>query len=152
MLTQKEAAELVKYCYENGDFEKLFPHMTQSYEHMSFWVLEVLRGKEKAVNYYTGKGDAIRKAGAPSKGTLVRILKAPDKVRPNGMYRGGVRMIEDPACCHRQDEGKIAVRFCQYVEQDGGDVFTLAIPTLSEDGMLSQLLITEPGFYEIEEL
>ena len=154
MLTQKEAAELVKQCYEKADFSEMFPVMEKDYEHISFWVLEVLHSKEAAIEYYTGKGEAIREAPAEEHitGKLVRITNAPDKVRPKGLYRGGVRMLEDPAFLHRQDTGKIAALMKQYSSHDKEDVFTLAIPTVSENGLLKQVLIANPCFYQWEDM
>ena len=149
MYTEKELAEKVRYAYSHGDFDVLFPLMEEDYEHISFWVLEVIRGKAAAVRYYTGKGRAIRAAGTADISTgLVRITKAPDRVRPNGVFRNGVRHIEDAAFLHRSDANKIGVLMHQTV--NGEDVCTLAIPTVSENGLLRQVLIANPDLYAWE--
>lgn len=154
MPTQAEAAEIVKNGYERGDFTAMFPLMTEDYEHLSFWVLDVIRGKERAIDYYTGKGKALRAAPKEEQitGKLVRLVKAPDKVRPKGVYRGGVRMLEDPAFLHRQDAGKVAVLIEQYISEEKELIHTLAVPTVNGDGLLRQVLIGNPDFYEWEEL
>lgn len=154
MLTQREAAEIVKRSYENADFTEMYPLMAQDYEHLSFWVIEVLRGKERAMHYYDGKGEAIRKSPAAEHitGTLVRITDAPDKVRPRGLFRGDVRMLEDPSFLHRRDNGKFAVLMKQYSTHEKEVSYTLAVPTVNENGLLQQVLIANPSFYTWEEL
>lgn len=154
MLTQTQAAELVKKCYEKADFSEMFPLMEADYEHISFWVLEILRGKERAQEYYAGKSEAIRsgRADAQVTGRLVRITEAPDKVRPKGLYRGGVRIPEDPAFLHRSDAGKTAVLLKQYSDHEKKDIHTLAIPTVSTNGLLQQVLIANPDFYGWEDM
>lgn len=150
-MTQLEAAKLVMQAYEIATFDCMFPHMEESYRHISFWVTEVLRGKANAVDYYIGKGNAVRSSSSLPAVKLVRISEAPDKVRPNGLFRGGVQMLEDPVFLHRQDAGKVAVLMKQYSDHDGKDIFCLAIPSVSEKGLLQETLITDPKFYKLEE-
>ena len=59
-------------------------------------------------------------------------------------------MLEDAAFLHRSDTGKTAVLLGQTV--NGGTVYTLAVPTITEDGKLRQLLITEPKLYRLERI
>ena len=153
MYTQEELAKIVKQGYEQADFSCMFPLMEEDYEHISFWVTEVLRGKKRAIDYYTGKGEAIRKVPEERiTGTLVRILEAPEKVRPHGVFRGGIRMLEDPVFLHRHDVGKIGVLLKQYSRHEKADICTLAVPTQSENGLLKQVLIANPDFYRWEEI
>ena len=153
MQTQAELAMIVKDAYENSDFSGMFPVMEEEYEHISFWVTEVLRGKKRAMEYYSSKAAHIRSdPTAAVTGRLVRILEAPDRVRPHGVYRGGLRMLEDRSFLHRNDAGKIAVLMKQYIDYEKTDVYMLAIPTASENGLLKQVLIANPDFYKWEEL
>ena len=76
-------------AYTTGRFDVLFPLMTDDYEHISFWVTEVLRGKEQAQEYYAGKGETLRKSRSFPRGILVRIVSAPDRVRPHPGKRPG---------------------------------------------------------------
>ena len=137
-------------AYTTGRFDVLFPLMTDDYEHISFWVTDVLRGKKRAQEYYTGKGETLRKNGSCAKGVFVRIVSAPDRVRPCGVFKNGIQMLEDAAFLHRSDTGKTAVLLGQTV--NGGTVYTLAVPTITEDGKLRQLLITEPKLYRLERI
>ena len=135
--------------YSTGNFDHLFAFMTDDYQHASFWVVEVIRGKENAKTYYSGKGETMRSSGSLAKGKYVKILSAPSRVRPNGVFRNGVRMLEDPVFLHRTDEGKKAVLLIQ--NTNGQDVATIAIPTMTKDGLLKQLLLTDPKYYTVDE-
>ena len=141
-----ELARAYMQAYTTGVFEPLFGLFTDDYEHISFWVLEVIRGKERAMEYYTGKGAAMRREGSAPKGILVEITDAPDVVRPAGLFRGGYRQYEDPAFLNRHDAGRIAVLLEQQI--DGETIRTLAIPTPAPEGRCRQLLIANPGFYK----
>lgn len=137
-------------AYTTGRFDVLFPLMTDDYEHISFWVTEVLRGKEQAQEYYAGKGETLRKSRSFPRGILVRIVSAPDRVRPHDVFKKGVQVLEDAAFLHRNDAGKTAVLLGQMI--DGEMIRTLAVPTITEDGKLRQLLITEPKIYRLERI
>lgn len=137
-------------AYTTGRFDVLFPLMTDDYEHISFWVTEVLRGKKKAQEYYAGKGETLRKSRNYARGVLVRILSAPDRVRPRGVFKNGTQVLEDAAFLHRNDAGKTAVLLGQMV--NGEIIRTLVVPTITEDGKLRQLLITEPKLFRLERI
>lgn len=140
-----EIAVGFRTAYTSGVFSSLFDMLSDNYEHISFWVLDVIRGKRKAIDYYTSKGNAIQRSNNTIKGTIVEVTSAPEKVRPHGIYRDGIQLPEDPVFLNRYDVGKIAVLLEQIV--DGETVRTLAIPTIDVDGKCSQLLIAEPSFY-----
>ena len=148
-MKEYEAAVLTKEAYETGNFDKLIEVMSDDYEHISFWVLEVIRGKGDAVDYYQGKGDAIRKSGSSSQGKIVKIIEAPSRVRPNGVFVNGERIEEDESFYNRSDKGKTAVLITQKTDEV---IRVLAIPSLDEGGRLKQMLITEPDNYEFVEL
>jgi hypothetical protein len=150
--SQKEIGVLrtIETAYTTGHFEAIFPLMTDDYTHVSFWVAEVLRGKAQARDYYEGKGETLRKSGSFPKAIFVRIVSAPDRVRPRGVWKDGVQVLEDPVFLHRSDAGKGAILFEQQL--NGKTVCTLAIPTITENGKLAQILITNPGFYRLERI
>lgn len=134
--------------YSTGSFEKLFPFMTEDYEHASFWVLEVIRGKKQAQEYYTGKGNAMRSSGSLANANIVKITSAPSVVRPRGIYQKGVKIEEDPSFLNRSDEGKKAILMTQ--RANGKESETLVIPTITGEGLLRQLLLTDPAYYRFE--
>lgn len=136
--------------YTTGDFSDMFPLMTEDYTHISFWVQEVLRGREAAMKYYSGKGAAMKNGGNLPKGRVVRITEAPDRVRPSGMWRGGVRVTEPPEFVNRADTGKQALLLEQ--QSNGELVQTLLIPTVTDNGKLRQILMAHPGFYKWTEV
>ena len=122
--------------------------MAENYEHVSFWVLEVISGKIEAQKYYTGKGNTMRSSGSLPRTSIVRIIAAPSVVRPNGVYRNGVKIEEHPAFLNRADEGKKAILMTQ--NANGKENESLVIPTITSEGFLQQLLITDPKYYKIE--
>ena len=137
-------------AYTAGRFELLFPLMTDDYMHISFWVTDVIRGKEQAQEYYIGKGETIRKSGNLAQGLPMQIVEAPNRVRPNGVFRNGEKVPEDPVFLNRNDAGKKAILMRQRI--NGGWAYSLVVPTITEDGKLSQLLITEPKNYRLTQL
>ena len=151
MYTQEELAAIVKRCYENADFHEMYPLMEEDYEHISFWVTQVRAGKECAIQYYDEKAKYMRMDPSNHiEARLVKILEAPDQVRPGGLIENGIRIPEDEAFLHRKDVGKTAARMVQYTDRE--IIHTLAIPTVSENGLLKQVLIANPYFYKWEEL
>lgn len=145
-----EVAELYKQAYTTGIFDALYDRFTDDYSHISFWVIEPIQGKQNAINYYTGKGNALRQGKDKTSGKLVEITMSPDRVRPNGLSQNGVMMEENPVFLNRNDTGKIAVLVEQETEKEL--VHVLAIPTVNSDGTCSQLLIANPSFYSWKEL
>ena len=107
--TESAILDAIMKGYSTGSFISLFPYMAENYEHLSFWVLEVIRGKEEAQKYYTGKGMTMRSGGSLASTSIVRIISAPSVVRPYGVYQNGVKIEEDPAFLDRIDEGKKAI-------------------------------------------
>lgn len=53
-----------------------------------------------------------------SKGKIVEITEAPDCARPNGLFKDGVRVADDPLFLHRADTGKIAVLIEQKTDEE----------------------------------
>lgn len=149
-MKQYDAAVLTKEAYEKGDFSELFPVMAEDYEHMSFWVLEIIKGKDAAIHYYREKGKAVRNSDSVLRGTIVEIVDAPTSVRPNGVYVEGKQIEEDRAFFGRKDWGKAAVLMTQIVRGEEDKI--LIIPSINEDGMLKQILVTNPNFYVLKEI
>ena len=128
---QLAAARIVEECYTTGNFEKMLSLITDDYEHHSFWVMEPMCGKETVTPYYIGKGNAIRRSGGSIKTTIVRISEEPKKARVSVWA----------------DLGKACVLMEQKVK--GEIIRTLAIPDVNEEGMMTQLLITEPSLFNL---
>lgn len=139
----------IKEAYTTGVFDGIFPYMTDDYEHHSFWVLDVIRGKEDAIDYYTGKGESIRRGGSFPEGRIVSIVTAPDRKRPRGVHSNG-EQISDPGDTEkRKDCGKLAVLLNQCVNDKTNQV--LIIPTITENGRLAQILVTDPELFTVAE-
>lgn len=143
---QLAAAKIVEECYTTGNFEKLIAIISDDYEHHSFWVLEPMRGKETVIPYYIGKGNAIRKAGNRVQSMIVRISEDPrvvpvDKLNVNG------EIVHNARISVWGDMGKACVLLEQ--EIDGETIRTLAIPTVDDEGRMTQLLITEPALFNL---
>lgn len=146
---ERTIVEAVKTAYTTGIFDGLFPYMTDDYEHHSFWVLEVIRGKEAAEDYYSNKGKSMRAGGSLPEGSIVSIVRAPYRKRPRGLYKNGER-ISDPSDSElRKDFGKLAVLCKQCVNGETNEI--LIIPTVTEDGRLAQMLVTDPELFTVAE-
>ncbi len=143
---QLAAARIVEECYATGDFEKLFPIITDDYEHHSFWVLEPMRGKETVIPYYRGKGNAIRKAGDRVKTQIVRISDEPRMVSVDRLQVNG-ETVRNARVSVWADFGKACVLMEQEIDRE--TIRTLAIPTVNSEGMMTKLLITEPSLFHL---
>ena len=146
MDNQLVAAKIVEECYTTGNFEKLLSIITDDYEHHSFWVLEPMRGKETVTPYYIGKGNAIRKSGERIKSKIVRISENPKSVPVAELNVNG-KTVHNSRVSVWTDFGKA----CVLMEQDvnGEIIRTLAIPSVNDEGMMTQLLITEPALFNL---
>ena len=143
---QLVAAQIVEECYTTGNFDKLLSIITDDYEHHSFWVLEPMRGKETVTSYYIGKGNAIRKAGGRIKSAIVRISESPRAVPVDNLNVNGEK-VQNAKLTIWADFGKACVLMEQ--EVDGEIIRTLAIPTVNDEGKITQLLITEPALFNL---
>ena len=116
---QLKIAKTVLKAYTTGNFEELFPLMTDDYEHSSFWVLETLKGKEPAIEYYRKKCRAI-KDSLPN-GRLVKIQDKPkmvDSVIINGEVKRNIllRFLEtDKIAILLEQQTKKELEECQSV-------------------------------------
>ena len=138
---QLNAARIVEECYTTGNFEKMLSIITDDYEHHSFWVKEPMRGKETVTPYYIGKGNAIRRSGGKIKTTIVRISGEPKYVHADELNVNG-EIVHNARVSVWSDPGKACVLMEQ--EANGEIIRTLAIPDVNDEGMMTQLLITEP--------
>ncbi len=143
---QLAAAKIVEECYTTGDFTKLLSIITDDYEHHSFWVLEPMRGNETVTSYYTKKGNAIRKDGGKIKSKILRISENP-KSDPTEMRIVNGEIVHNVKLLIWADFGKACVLMEQ--EINGEKIRTLAIPTVNSEGMMTQLLITEPTLFNL---
>ena len=146
MDNQLIAAKIVEECYTSGNFEKLLSIITDDYEHHSFWVLEPMRGRETVTPYYIGKGNAIRKSDGIIKSKIVRISENPKSVPVDELNING-KIVHNSRVSVWADFGKACVLMEQ--EVDGEIIRTLAIPSVNDEGMMTQLLITEPALFNL---
>lgn len=144
-------ANMIADAYTTGNFEPLFPLMTDDYEHHSFWVRDPMVGKETVIPYYRGKGNALKKSTGKVQTKLVRIAEPQPKVFPGQLYVNGEKMKPGTRLTVWSDIGSICVLMKQ-VLNSGEEVITLAVPTINEEGRLTRLLITIPDLFTLEEL
>ena len=153
MMIQEETkiriAKMIAQAYTSGDFEPLFPLMTEDYEHHSYWVWEPMVGKNTVIPYYRGKGNTLKRSPAKVKTQLVRTIGPEMKEIPGTVLVNGETMKQNDHAYLWTDPGQICVLMVQTVD-DGSVVQTLAMPTINEEGMLTQLLITEPALFNFE--
>ena len=147
--TRLRIAKMIADAYTTGDFEPLFPLMTEDYEHHSFWVFEPMRGKATVLPYYRGKGNALKRSRRKIKARLVRTVDPAMKQIPGAVHINGEEPKPHTRTFLWTPAGQILVLMEQ--ETDDGDVNTcVAVPTLNDDGMLTRLTITVPELYNFE--
>ena len=91
-------AKMIATAYSTGDFEPLFPLMTNNYEHHSYWVWDPMVGKETVIPYYRGKGNAIRKSDSKIRTEIVRISE-PHTIQPDTLYVNGEKAKPGSKLC-----------------------------------------------------
>ena len=146
---QRAAAQIVKECYTTGHFENLLSRITDDYEHHSIRVLEPLRGKDAVTPYYLGKGEAIRESGDKIYAMIVRIGETPKSVPVHELNVNG-KVVHNTRLSVWGDFGKACVLLQQ--EIGGRTQFVLAIPTVNDEGMLTQLSMTDPSLFYLTPL
>ena len=144
-------ANMVAEAYSSGNFEPLFPLMTDDYEHHSFWVMEPMVGKATVIPYYRGKGNAIRNSSDKVRTKIVRIAEPKPKEFPGGLYLNGEKMKSGTRLAVWSDIGSICVFMKQRLD-NGTENSILAVPTINEEGRLTKLLITLPDLFTLEEM
>lgn len=150
--TNLEIARLIANAYSTGDFEPLFPLMTDNYEHHSYWVWDPMAGKETVIPYYRGKGNALKKSPFKVKTELVRITEPELNLDPAELlYVNGEKMEPGTRITVRSEMDSICVLMHQTLD-DGTENSILAVPTINEQGQLTQLLITNPDLFSLERI
>ena len=144
-------AKMIARAYTTGDFEPLFPLMPDNYEHHSFWVMDPMVGKQTVIPYYRGKGNALKRSSTKVQTRLVRIKEPEMKPFPGQLYVNGEKTKPGTRFAVWSDIGSICVLMRQLLD-DGTESFILAVPTVSEEGQLTKLLITNPDLFSFEEL
>ncbi len=149
-MEQEEArlkiAGMIANAYSTGDFEPLFPLMTEDYEHHSFWVWNPMTGKETVIPYYRGKGNALKKSASKVKTELVRITEPELKPVQAEVCVNGEVIKQGQRIKIWSDIGSICVLMHQTLD-DGSENAILAVPTMNDEGQLTQLLITDPDLF-----
>ena len=148
--TKLRIAKMIAEAYTTGDFEPLFPLMTEDYEHHSFWVWEPMVGKETVIPYYRGKGNALKKSKDKIQTHLVRIVEPEMKPLSGQVFVNGEIMAPGTRVAVWSDIGSICVLMRQILD-DGSESIILVIPTINEEGQLKQLLITNPDLFSFED-
>jgi len=64
--------EQIANAYRDGSFHRFLDILAEDYQMTSMWVLETMKGRERAVDYFTGKSAAIRKAGSRCRTAVVQ--------------------------------------------------------------------------------
>ena len=128
--TRVKIAKMIADAYTTGDFEPLFPLMTENYEHHSFWVLEPMVGKNTVIPYYRGKGRALKKSIPKIKTELVRIVEPEFKQLPGDLYVNGEKAKPGARLAVWSDIGSICVLKHQVLD-DGTESNVLAMPTIN---------------------
>ena len=105
-------------------------------------------GKETVIPYYRGKGNAIRKSDSKIRTEIVRISES-HTIQPDTLYVNGEKAKPGSKLTVWSDVGSICILMHQTLD-DGAESIVLVIPTINEQGQLTQLLITNPDLFSFE--
>ena len=131
-------------CYSTGDFEPLFPLLSENIELNSMWVLEPLKGKEKVVEYYLGKGETVRNAGVFAECYIVQLLGNMNSVRADRLYVNGEQKTGSVGLWYQ--DGKYCMLMTQKLK-DGNAQGIIDIK-LDDDNKIKEISICMPELFK----
>ncbi len=128
---QAFCVEKIAEAYCTGRFEQLYNLFDDHIEFHSQWVLTPTTGKQKLIEYFEAKGEAIKNSGGQLHGTVV-ITTGGKK------QNGNFISVSQP--------GKI----CALIGQNNGNGITwvFVTPTFSEENKLTRISLNSPDLFE----
>lgn len=126
----------IRDCYQHGDFEPLFPLLDEDIVMESAWVLVPNVGRDNVMDYYRGKGPAIRGSTIPATYTIVELVHDTD--------HGGSHSPSQRARMWYPD-GKLALYIVQYFPNEASDL--IIDLTLTTEGKIGRIDLCIPGLF-----
>ena len=100
--------KLLAQCYSTGNFEELFPLLSEDITLSSMWVIKPLSGYENVKEYFVGKGNTIQKYNAFPVCSIKRSIGYPRGKLLIYMYQSyGNETAEAVVDINLNDDGKI---------------------------------------------
>lgn len=136
---------LIANCYATGDFEPLFPYLSEDCVWESQWRLDPEDGKAAVEAYFREKGEILKEYRAFPKWTVVEFVDNMNLIRPAKATVDGetkqnvvVGLLYDP--------GELALYMTQDLE-DGKAESMLRIK-VNEENLIKRIDMCMPGLFK----
>ena len=136
-LPTQESSEYKDYCvekiihaYETGNFDILYDDFADDIQFHSQWVLEPMLGKDALINYYNGKGQALKKSSSKLNGSAVVITE-------NSKRNGNFILMSEP--------GKVCALFSQEIIGETNWIFISS--KFDENNKLVEIALNDPALF-----
>lgn len=134
----REDDEYQAYCiekiieaYSTGHFDVIYPFFSDDIQLHSQWVMQPLTGKKNLMEYYEGKGKAIRESGTHIDGFVVRISS-------EGRRNGNFMVLAE--------EGKLCALLRQKTGSTKNGVFIS--PKFDEDNRICEIALNSSELFD----
>ena len=137
--------QIVGSCYATGDFEPLFPYLSDDCVWESQWRLTPETGKETVINYFTKKGETLRKTGSFPKWMVVEFVDNMNPVRAQ-LKGKNIDSSRPTRVALFYEEGKLAL----FMAQDLDDVTNASIVdlTIDDNNLIKRIDICMPELFK----
>ena len=131
-------------CYSFGQFEALFPYLSDSCVFESQWVLSAMTEKGTIMDYLTGKGETLRRANCCPKCMIVELIGNLNMIKNADVHINGGKP-QRASLGLWYPEGKLAMLMRQ--ETNGQNVSVLVDIQLDENDLISRIDLCMPELF-----
>lgn len=137
--------KLVGSCYATGDFEPLFPYLSEDCVWESQWRLTPETGKETVKNYFIKKGAILQESGRFPKWMVVEFIDNINPIKSN-IIRGS--KSEHASVGLFYEAGKLAL----FMSQDLNDTRNAMILdlTIDEKKLIKRIDLCMPELFKFQ--
>ena len=137
---------LIGNCYATGDFEPLFPYLSDDCVWESQWRLDPENGKQEVIEYFRRKGKAVKRTGTFPKWMIVQLVGSINYI--HGAYiKAGEKPWETASVGLIYTPGELAL----FMSQDLADYSTAMIARITmKDNLISRIDICMPELFKFE--
>ena len=133
--------------YSTGNFEGLFPLLSDDCVFESQWVLTPNTGKDAVIEYFTGKGATLQKNGTCPECTIVKFIGNVNMIRNADIHLNGEESKHGSLGLW-YPENKLAMLMCQHLN---GEVISVIVDIqLDGNDLISRIDLCDPAFFKFE--
>lgn len=133
--------------YSTGDFNSLFPFLSEECVFESQWVLTPNSGKNEVINYLINKGTTLRESGSFPKCTIVKLIGNINMIKNADIHLNGDEAQRGSFGLLYPD-GKLAMLMCQQLKEEL--VSVLVDIQLDENDLISRIDLCMPELFKFE--